>query len=83
MDSLRLMMAQLGHDQEFDGARANLVVGLREAVVQNDLTIISNQLQYLIVELEQPTNYGNCFEDAQENLENYSRFEETIEVSII
>lgn len=79
-DSLRSMMAHLGHDQELDEAREHITGSLQDRVVHHDLDLITTQLQHLIRELETPASYGNSTDDADENIENYRKFESTVQV---
>ncbi|XP_021966821.1 uncharacterized protein LOC110861999 isoform X1 [Folsomia candida] len=78
-DSLRSMMAHLGHDQELDEAREHITGSLQDRVVHHDLDLITTQLQHLIRELETPASYGNSTDDADENIENYRKFESTVQ----
>jgi len=80
VETLRLMMDHLGHDQELDAYRDALTKEVTDRLVRSDLDQISNQLEHLNDELGQPANYGNCLADAEANLKNYKAFETTAEV---
>jgi hypothetical protein len=82
VESLRRLMAHLGHDEELDTHRAMITRQVTDSIFRDDLFVISRQLQHLIDELATPANYGDNLLDAQANMDNFKRFETTAQVII-
>lgn len=80
MESLRLLMSHLGHDEEMDSYRDEMARKIRESLIYKDLEEIGSHMEDLIRKLEERPSYGNCSEDARKNLENFERFEKVVEV---
>jgi hypothetical protein len=73
-------MRSEGLEERLSGLRETLESRLRDQMIQNDLRMIGAQLDELIADFDHPPSFGDNLQDAQINLDNFQRFEHTIEV---
>jgi len=67
-------------EERLGSTREALEGRLRAELVAADLAVIGEQLDDLVRELEKPPSYGDSLRDAQVVLQNFERFERTVEV---